>query len=42
MNSANAATASSSERPAGFGGGFLIYFSSISAIYIGFYPAEII
>jgi len=36
MNSAKAATASSSERPAGLGGGFLIYFSISSAIAIGF------
>lgn len=42
MNSANAATASSSERPAGLGGGFLIYFSISSAMAIGFWPADII
>jgi hypothetical protein len=36
MNSAKAATASSSERPVGLGGGFLIYFSISSAIAIGF------
>ena len=42
INSAKAATASSSERPAGLGGGFLIYFSISSAIAIGFCPADII
>lgn len=42
INSAKAATASSSESPAGLGGGFFIYFSISSAIAIGFYPADII
>lgn len=42
MNSAKAATASSSERPAGLGGGFFIYLSISSAIAIGFWPAEMI